>query len=200
MTTCLVGKRPNGHPAVGHCGLCSSSSPATRSHTALAPIRVPAPGSRRSCVVSVSSEGDPEGLFRPQVRHDLLAGSSCQPGLAGGVTVPAFTGWLRSDELGARAACGGSELRAAWPGARAGGLRRLSGRSYGRRPPRTGQPWELVGSIGALASRAGVGGARRSPSVAEGLVGAGGQAAAARCGGRWHQDLCTIPLGYRAAR
>ena len=32
----------HGRPAVGRWGLCSPSCPATRSHTALAPIRVPA--------------------------------------------------------------------------------------------------------------------------------------------------------------
>jgi hypothetical protein len=71
---------------------------------------------QRSCVVSVSSKADPKGPFRPQVSHHLLAGSSCQPGLAGGVIVLAFTGWSRSDGPGRRAAGGGSRLPAAWPG------------------------------------------------------------------------------------
>jgi hypothetical protein len=53
--------------------------------------------------------------------------------------------------------------------------------------------------IGALGVAGGVGGAERSPSAAA-LVEAGGWAAAARSGSRWHEDLVRMPLGYRVAR
>jgi hypothetical protein len=84
-------------------------------------------------------------------------------------------------------------------GARAGGRRRLSGWPYGRRSPRTGQHLEPPRPVLACWRR-GREWAAPGPARRWRRWWAGGRAAALRCGGRWHQDLCTSPLGYRAAR
>src|SRR5215217_8649664 len=129
----------------------------------------------------------------------MLAGSSCQPGLAGGVIVLAFTGWWRSDGRGRRGRCGGLGLRAAWPGS-----------AYRRSLAAVGPVvWSAVASdrsavgassagIGALESWAGVGGAGRSPSVAAlvgGLVVGPQQRGEAAAGTRPVHDSARLPGG-----
>jgi hypothetical protein len=158
-----------------------------------------APGPRRSCVVSVSSEGDPESP-PVAVRRDMLAGEQLP-------TRPC----RRRDRPGVHRLV--AERQTWAPGRlwRIGAASRLAGERVQRSSAAVGPVvWSAVASdrsavgassagLGARESWAGVGGAGRSPPVTA-LVGARGRAAAARGSGPLARGLFTMPRGYRAAR